>query len=213
MAEWVSGWVKGGGRDHQFSQREKARLLTLPSPRAKGRPRMGWVVCEVAAGYGGSNHFSYHATLLNTLRCGCHGRRYDIKCKMIDQAVSMDNNAGFTHWRSRIVNKVRGLLLVGWHTPNMGQGCSGVCCVSWGVGLEELPAPRVGSISPAATCGNTCQVWVAHASALGQPIPVASARQGVIPLLTAAAVAAARLLSAAARGCVYVMACHVRLRV
>jgi hypothetical protein len=32
--------------------------------------------------------------------------RYDIKCKMIDQAVSMDKNAGFTHWRSRIVNKV-----------------------------------------------------------------------------------------------------------
>lgn len=31
--------------------------------------------------------------------------RYDIKCKMIDQAVSMDKNAGFTHWRSRIVNK------------------------------------------------------------------------------------------------------------
>lgn len=34
--------------------------------------------------------------------------RYDIKCKMIDQAVSMDKNAGFTHWRSRIVNKVCG---------------------------------------------------------------------------------------------------------
>jgi hypothetical protein len=24
---------------------------------------------------------------------------------MIDQAVSLDKNAGFTHWRSRIVNK------------------------------------------------------------------------------------------------------------
>jgi hypothetical protein len=35
--------------------------------------------------------------------------RYDIKCKMIDQAVSMDKNAGFTHWRSRIANKVGGV--------------------------------------------------------------------------------------------------------
>lgn len=37
----------------------------------------------------------------------CASCRYDIKCKMIDQAVSMDKNAGFTHWRSRIINKVR----------------------------------------------------------------------------------------------------------
>jgi hypothetical protein len=31
--------------------------------------------------------------------------RYDIKCKVIDNAVSLDKNVGFTHWRSRIVNK------------------------------------------------------------------------------------------------------------
>lgn len=31
--------------------------------------------------------------------------RYDIKCKMIDNAVSMNQNAAFTHWCSRIVNK------------------------------------------------------------------------------------------------------------
>uniref|UniRef100_A0A383VV95 Uncharacterized protein n=1 Tax=Tetradesmus obliquus TaxID=3088 RepID=A0A383VV95_TETOB len=31
--------------------------------------------------------------------------RYDIKCKLIDNAVSLNKNVGFTHWRSRIVNK------------------------------------------------------------------------------------------------------------
>jgi hypothetical protein len=31
--------------------------------------------------------------------------RYNIKCKMIDNAVSLSKNVGFTHWRSRIVNK------------------------------------------------------------------------------------------------------------
>jgi hypothetical protein len=31
--------------------------------------------------------------------------RYDIKCKLIDNAVSLDTNVGFTHWRSRVVNK------------------------------------------------------------------------------------------------------------
>jgi hypothetical protein len=31
--------------------------------------------------------------------------RYDIKCKVIDNAVSLSKNVGFTHWRSRIVNK------------------------------------------------------------------------------------------------------------
>jgi hypothetical protein len=40
--------------------------------------------------------------------------RYDVKCKMIDQAVSMDKNAGFTHWRSRVVNKVGGRGLWCW---------------------------------------------------------------------------------------------------
>jgi hypothetical protein len=33
---------------------------------------------------------------------------YDIKCKVIDNAVSLDKNCGFTHWRSRIVNKDKG---------------------------------------------------------------------------------------------------------
>lgn len=31
--------------------------------------------------------------------------RYDVKCKLIDNAVSMKHNVAFTHWRSRIVNK------------------------------------------------------------------------------------------------------------
>ncbi|KAI8476496.1 MAG: hypothetical protein J3K34DRAFT_401522 [Monoraphidium minutum] len=31
--------------------------------------------------------------------------RYDIKCKLIDSAVSLDTNVGFTHWRSRVINK------------------------------------------------------------------------------------------------------------
>lgn len=31
--------------------------------------------------------------------------RYNIKCKMIENAVSLNKNVGFTHWRSRIVNK------------------------------------------------------------------------------------------------------------
>lgn len=30
---------------------------------------------------------------------------YHIKCKLIDNAVSLSKNVGFTHWRSRIVNK------------------------------------------------------------------------------------------------------------
>lgn len=34
--------------------------------------------------------------------------RYDIKCKLIDQAVSCERNAAFTHWRSRVVNKANG---------------------------------------------------------------------------------------------------------
>lgn len=35
-------------------------------------------------------------------------QRYDIKCKLIDNAVALDRNVGFTHWRSRISPKAGG---------------------------------------------------------------------------------------------------------
>ena len=35
----------------------------------------------------------------------CFSCRYDIKCKLIDNAVSLNKNVAFTHWRSRVVNK------------------------------------------------------------------------------------------------------------
>jgi hypothetical protein len=31
--------------------------------------------------------------------------RYDISCKSLDRAVSLDLNVGFNHWRSRITNR------------------------------------------------------------------------------------------------------------